>query len=243
MVHTSAYGESDRIVRLLTRSGRIDAFAPGARRSQRRFGGALEPLQSIQADLHRRTRADGLVTLKSATVLRPRLGLRADLARIALGSYGSELGLRTAPEGEASPNHDQVVELLDFLDRAPASAVVRRAFELRLVPGLGYGPEVSACVVCGARSVPAFLDLRHGGRLCSAHGVAAEVGRRRVGPRTLDWVRSVMEADQLRPDVSLGPEGATRAAGAVGPVLDAFFQELVDRPIKSLSFLMELGIG
>jgi DNA repair protein RecO (recombination protein O) len=235
------YGDADRVVRLLTEDGRIDAFAPGARRSRKRFGGALESLQSIDADLHRRTRGEGLITLRSATVVAARLSLRQDLERIALGSYAAELGLSTAPEGQRSPVHGQVVELLDTLPLVPVDQTLRRAFELRLLPGLGYEPELRGCVACGVVSDPATLDFRIGGRLCDRHGPLAE-GRRRVGPRTLAWCRALVSGPTLEPHAELGPEGAARAARAVGPVLDAFYRDLLERPLRSGRLVAELGL-
>ena len=45
-----AYGEADAVVHLLVRGrGRISAFARGARSSRKRFGGALEPFQRVEA--------------------------------------------------------------------------------------------------------------------------------------------------------------------------------------------------
>ncbi|HLT29189.1 MAG TPA: DNA repair protein RecO, partial [Myxococcaceae bacterium] len=42
------HGESDRVVTFLTRRhGRLSAFAAGARRSKRRFGGTLEPFMHL----------------------------------------------------------------------------------------------------------------------------------------------------------------------------------------------------
>ncbi|HSM92508.1 MAG TPA: DNA repair protein RecO, partial [Anaeromyxobacteraceae bacterium] len=46
------YGESDRIVTLLTRErGKVGAYARGARASRRRFPGLLEPFTLLSAEL------------------------------------------------------------------------------------------------------------------------------------------------------------------------------------------------
>ena len=82
VLRTIDYGESDRIVTLLTRErGKLGAYARGARASRRRFAGLLEPFTLLSAELIDR-RGD-LLGLESASALRAHGGIRSDLARIA----------------------------------------------------------------------------------------------------------------------------------------------------------------
>ncbi|HVI73863.1 MAG TPA: DNA repair protein RecO, partial [Anaeromyxobacteraceae bacterium] len=51
VLRTVDYGESDRVVSLLTAErGKVSAFARKARVSRRRFGGALEPFTLLQVE-------------------------------------------------------------------------------------------------------------------------------------------------------------------------------------------------
>nr|MDQ2647496.1 DNA repair protein RecO [Myxococcota bacterium] len=64
------YGDADLIVTLLTLSlGRVSALARGARKSRRRFGGALEPFFTLSVTLEER-RSSELFALREASVLR-----------------------------------------------------------------------------------------------------------------------------------------------------------------------------
>ena len=52
LLRSVAYGEADRIVTLLTDAhGKVALMARGARRSQRRFAGSLEPFAVIEAEV------------------------------------------------------------------------------------------------------------------------------------------------------------------------------------------------
>src|SRR5262245_38091169 len=85
------YGESDRVITLLSRErGKVSAFARGARASRRRFGGALEPFTLVRAEVRSRSGSD-LLGLDSVSALRAFGGIRGDLARIACAGYAAEL--------------------------------------------------------------------------------------------------------------------------------------------------------
>lgn len=229
------FGEADRIVHLITPMGAISAFAHGAKKSKRRFAGALEPFTTIDAELSEgKKRKGGLPTLTAATAVRVRLGLRADLERIALASYIVELSLRTAPEGqECLSQYELTVAALERLETEPARRALRRAFELRLLSELGYAPELSLCVQCGKDPARTYLDLQRGGLLCAEHrGAAPE-----VGPKTLAWTRAVLEASALEPEAGFDPEWADTAARKLTPAFTNVWHELVDRPLKSLALL------
>src|SRR5512133_532120 len=93
------YGESDRIVTLLTRErGKVGAFARGARASRRRFQGLLEPYTLLAAELTDR-RGD-LLGLESASAIRPHGGIRTELGRIAVAGYGCELASELVRDAE-----------------------------------------------------------------------------------------------------------------------------------------------
>lgn len=227
------FGEADRIVRILGPDGRFSAFAHGARKSRRRFAGALQPFTSIRAELGR-ARAAGVPTLVSVEVVRARLSLSADLGRLALASYACELSERLAPEGAATDLVSRLTRLLDDLLAADASPAKRRAFELGLLDELGYRPEVGACVQCGGAAP--YLDLPRGGTFCAAH----RAGGREIGPKTRAWVVASLEDPGSLGGLSLAE--ADRAARAVGPSVDAALAGLLERRLASLPLVLELGL-
>lgn len=235
------YGEADRVVHLLTARGRMSAFAHGARKSKRRFAGALEPFVTIRATLEpRRNSRESTATMRSAVVASPRLALREDLSKIALASYTVELALAVAPEEADSAELYALTEgMLDGMLEQPATTLKRRTFELRLIDVLGYRPQLEACVRCGEATGPTYLDLSQGGVLCAAHrGAATE-----IGPRTLEWLIRLLEAGEDGPEhAGLGVEWAETAARKLATPCARFFSGLLARPLGSRSLLDDLGI-
>src|SRR6059036_4105985 len=59
VLRTRPYGESDRIVTLITEQhGKVTGIAKGAKNSRRRFAGSLEPFVLIRAVFRQRTTSD-----------------------------------------------------------------------------------------------------------------------------------------------------------------------------------------
>lgn len=171
------FRESDALLTLFTPDlGKITALARSAQRSQKRFGGALEPIHTLSLELNPR-RADGF-ELTSAALHTTRLKLTQDLSR--LEAAGTALGWvrAAAVEREPEPAVWQLTEqLLDRLDQVPApnSQLELANTGLALLSAWGWGLELEACVRCGRpcpENKPAFVDARQGGVVCRACGGA-----------------------------------------------------------------------
>ncbi len=90
VLSTLDYADADRLVTLFTRShGKLTAFAVGARKSKRRFAGALQPFTLLRAQLVER-RGDTF-RLDAADIQETFHRIREDLPRIARALYCLEL--------------------------------------------------------------------------------------------------------------------------------------------------------
>jgi DNA repair protein RecO (recombination protein O) len=149
VLRTYPMREADLLVTLFTRlEGKIKGVARSAKKSRKRFGGALEPLTHVRVYYQERERHE-LTRLDSCDVLQSPLSSEVDYSRaLALG---------------------HVAELIDDLlpDREPNDAVFRLAlavlgsvapgeiwmpltyFDLWMVRLAGFLPDLTHCVVCG----------------------------------------------------------------------------------------------
>lgn len=173
------HGESDLVLSLFTKDlGKLSALARGARKSRKRFAGALEPFQTLRAQVDEPL-AGELFTLREASIEVPRLSLTANLdamdaAGRALGWVRSGAPLR-APEPAV---WDALTTLLDRLDGKSASFARLALAEhgLRLLSAFGWGLDLERCVKCGrpcetGRS--AMIDPARGGLVCRQCGGAS----------------------------------------------------------------------
>jgi len=237
VLKTTDYGESDRVVAMLSQEhGRLSAFARGARASKRRFGGALEPFTLVAAELRERHGAE-LWALESVAVRRAFGAIRGDLARIACAGYACDLGRALVRDHEPHPElFAHLVALLGRLDEAPARPETLRAFELLALRDAGLSPRLDACARCGAQ----LADLRglawspEGGLVC---------GSCRTGlPRAVACSEAAAQALVRLAAEELQAGALPAGVGAeVRDLLSRFIEQQVGGKLPSRKFLDEVG--
>ena len=144
VLHAFDYGETSRIVRLLTRQhGVVGVLARGARRPTSQFGSTLQPMSYVQAVYYWRPQR-GLQTLKEAAHVVRFRRLTSTVERVTLGLRVVEVARALVEEGEAHPLAlDLVVRTLEHVDAAEANlANAVPWFQLRLASLLGFAPDV-----------------------------------------------------------------------------------------------------
>ncbi len=233
-----AYAEADLVVTLLGQeTGRVSALARGARKSSRRFAGGLGMAASGEARLRDRAGAE-LMVLESFDARSGRANLASDVAKTAHAAYAIELCDRLCPPRQ--PERTVFAWLDEFLARIEAGAATAerlRVFELGLLRGLGIGPSLDRCVVCG-RGDLGEEDVRwhpdRGGvvcRRCSGRGDLMTGSTR----RELERLAATRLADA-------GGAGVERevAAGCRRAVL-ALLREHIHGPLRSLDFIEKMS--
>jgi DNA repair protein RecO (recombination protein O) len=141
-----SYGESDKIVTLLTRDfGKLTGIGKGAKNSRRRFANSLEPLARVRVYFRQRPGAS-LAFLESCDLLG---ATTFEPTRFAYGSYLAELTEQLTVEWNPVANvYDLLETALGELDRGPASASFLRGFELQLLAAAGFAPQLEHCNRC-----------------------------------------------------------------------------------------------
>lgn len=200
------YGESDLILGFFTEKlGRVSALARGARRSVKRFGGALESMHTlvIRCDIP----AHGeLLGLREARIAVPRTPLASDLDRLQAAGRALSWVRRVAPPRVAEPavwaELEGLLDCLNSRDDPRSPALHLASSGLALLAALGWGFELEQCVRCGRLcppSAPALFDASRGGIICRACGggrvrLEAEV-RARLARATAGDDDALTEAD------------------------------------------------
>lgn len=182
LVRSVPYGESDLVATFFTQTdGKLTAIVRGARRSTKRFGGALEPLHELVLVIEDKGRE--VCLLKEARIGRPRQGLTSDLDAMEAAGRALRWIRHLCPSRTPEPSAwTSLAELLDELDRHPHAGDRRlplaqhlAVFGLGLLADMGYALDFERCVRCGKpcpEGRAAFIDAAGGGLVCMACGGA-----------------------------------------------------------------------
>lgn len=149
ILRTYPFHEADLLVTFFTRSeGKVRGVAKAAKRSRKRFGGALEPLTHVVAHWEDKEKQE-LARLDSCDIISSPLTAEVSYPRLVALSYIAEVIDQLLPDREPS---DEIFRL--------TLAVVRQLkpdsiwmpltyFDLWIVRLIGLLPELNECVVCG----------------------------------------------------------------------------------------------
>jgi DNA repair protein RecO (recombination protein O) len=122
--------------------------ARSAKKSKRRFGGALEPLTYVRAFYDVRERQE-LARLDSCEVLESPLASEVSYARAVALGHVAELLDELLPDHEANDAIFRLtLSVLNVLD-GPEIWMPVTYFDLWLTRLVGFLPELTECVVCG----------------------------------------------------------------------------------------------
>ena len=239
VLHAIPYLESSRILRLATRAhGVVSVLGKGARKSQRRFGTALDLFAEGDAQFYTKPGRE-LHTLGAFEVVRARVGIGADLDRFGAAAMVSELVLRFGRD-EADPGwYDALVAALDGVAAAPAGHAREAglAGAWGLVGALGFAPALDHCAHCGADLAPdaqVRFSQPAGGALCDPCGrIAGATRALPAGARTA--VRAWLDHGERRALRSDRPALDDATARAHQRLLREFLREhLTDgRPLRA----------
>ncbi len=168
VLRTYPLREADLLVTLFTRAeGKVRGVARAAKKSKRRFGGALEPMTYVRAFYDVRERQE-LVRLDSFEVIESPMASEVTYARAVGLAHVAELVDELLPDREAN---DAIFRLtLSVLHAMKGSEVWMPLtyFELWLTRLVGFLPELTECIVCG-RSLngsPAYFHALADGLMC-----------------------------------------------------------------------------
>ncbi|MEZ4366935.1 MAG: DNA repair protein RecO [Kofleriaceae bacterium] len=242
VLSTTPLGESDLVVTLLTEDhGKIAGVARGARRSRKRFAGALG--FAVLSRFQLRPPRGELWTLEGADVVRVWSELAADLAAFAHAGYVLDLVRVMAPAEHADAELLALaIATFDGLTARGASAAGLRRFELALLDGAGSAPALAACVGCGTDDLArgATFDAARGGVVCASCSASGRSAGRPVAAATLTYLAAAAAADDPAA-LDAATDADTRAAAR--DLVLGFLEHTVGHPLRSVEFLGKLNAG
>lgn len=160
------YNETDRLLVVFGRDmGKLSCLARGVRRANSRLKAGTQLFSYTTL-----TFAPTKGTLNLITQGEPKnvhAEIRADLTKIAVASYISEMLDAVLPEAKPQPQIFVLTEaMLSLLELPDDPFLVLSCFRVRLLALLGYRLRFEACAHCGTEAATFAVNPARGGLLC-----------------------------------------------------------------------------
>ena len=228
------YKEAAKILTVLTdRYGKLTITDHGALGKSGKSGAADQILCYSEFTLQE---LKGRYTVKEARAKEQFLGLRQDIAALAMGCYFAEVlecvcGENLADAEALSLALNALYALSNGL--FPAEQI-KAVFELRLLSSEGYLPELNRCPICGRTAVgQPFFSPENGILHCRDCGASVPGNSLRLEPGALQAMRYVVSVPAKRA-FSFRLEGAE--AENFSLVCERFLLRQLDRNFESLNY-------
>ena len=171
VLRTYPLREADLLVTLFTRAeGKLKGVAKSAKRSRKRFGGALEPLTCVRALWQDRPGSE-LARLDSCDVLLSPLAAPMDYPRCVALAHVAEMLDQLLPDREANDGIFRLAwAVLQALETGSIWLPIAY-FDLWMLRLMGFLPPLDQCIECAAplAAQPAFFHALRDGLVCQQH--------------------------------------------------------------------------
>lgn len=160
-----AYGESNKIVTLMTReAGKVACMARGAKKPTSRLAGVTQPFMHGSYLVQR---TSGMGTMQQGEHFNAMRHVQTDIVATAYASYIVELTDRLVEEGTPEPFvFDVLLQALNAIDEGYDPEAVALFVDWKLLPYAGVQPILHACAGCGAVDGEFAFSFSQGGFLC-----------------------------------------------------------------------------
>ena len=225
--------ESDKILTVLTADGKLPVVAKGARSRKSRVTACTQLLAYSELTL---SESRGWQYLSEGSTLELFEGVRRDIGLLSLASYLAELteaaALEEVESGAILSLLLNALYALGQLEKPPA--LVKAAFELKLMSLIGFEPLADACAFCGVPEPEgAVLDDREGVICCARCGRGERGLALPLSSGALAALRRVLygEAKRLYSFSLSEPE-----LKQLGDAAEAYVHAMLERSFKTLDF-------
>src|SRR5437764_4402842 len=237
VLRTYPFRESDLLVTLFTRlEGKVRGVARAAKKSRRRFGGALEPLTYVKVTYEDRERHE-LARLDSCEVLESPLTSEVSYPRAVALGHVAELLDELLPDREAN---DAVFRLaLSVLSqlRGRDLWLPITYFDLWMARLMGYLPELTECLACGRglNGSRAFFHALADGLMCAEH--------KRLASSEISAESRMLAAQMLRAPLStIGAGGSQKSSADLRKFLLQTLERHIEKKLVTRVMLEKITI-
>lgn len=166
IISNTDYGETSKIVNILTENGIIGCIAKGAKSLK-------SPLRSFTLKLTYGSfniyyKEKTLSIIKSVDVINNFNNIKTDLNRISYFTYIVDLASQIMKQNNDVDIYQLLISSIHKINNGLDPQIITNIFELKMLDYLGVGINFNACCKCGSTHSIITLDPDIGGYICSS---------------------------------------------------------------------------
>lgn len=164
IISETTYGETSKIVNILTKEGIIGVIAKGAK-------SVKSPLRTVTMKLtygkfQLYYHEDKLSTLKDADLIDDFRNIKKDLILISYMSYLCDLASQIMKQNNNEDVYNFLIEVLNKINHGLNPMILTNIYELKVLDYLGVGINFNACAKCGSAHNIITINPDVGGYIC-----------------------------------------------------------------------------
>lgn len=165
VVSETPYGETSKIINILTMDGIIGCMAKGARglKSNSRTGTS----KLTYATFIISKKNDKLSNLTSVDIIDDFRNIKKDITKVSYATFLVELATQVMKHNKNKNIYELLLAALKKINEDFDSLVITNILELKYLEHLGVMPILDSCSVCGSKNSIATLSSSRGGYICN----------------------------------------------------------------------------
>lgn len=164
IISETNYGESSKIINIMTKDGIIGVMAKGAKSlksSLRSF-----TMKFTYGTFQLYYQEDKLSTLKDADVINNLTNIKKDIILISYLSYLTDLTGQIMKQSGDEGLYNLYIQSILKIENGLNPLIICNIFELKVLDYLGVGISFNACAKCGTSKDIITIDADSGGYIC-----------------------------------------------------------------------------
>lgn len=164
IINDTNYGETSKIINILTNEGIIGVIAKGAKSIK-------SPLRSTTLNLTYGSfniyyNENKLSTLKSADIINELKNIKKDIVLVSYMSFLCDLVSQVMKQNDDKKIYDMLISTLLKINDGLNPMIMTNILELKLLDYLGVGISFNSCCKCGKTKGIVTIDPDAGGYIC-----------------------------------------------------------------------------
>lgn len=234
VISETAYGETSKIINILTKDGIIGCMAKGAK-------GLKSPLRSVTTKLTYgkfiiNKKEDKLSLLTNVDVINNFNEIKKDIVKMSYSIYLIDLAEQVIKQNKNENIYNLLIETLEKINDNFDPQSLTNILELKYLEYLGVLPILDGCSICGSKTNIVTLSGNSGGYICKN----CLTNEKQVNEKTIKLVRMFYYVDIKKIDKLEISEAIKKE---INNFLENYYDRYTGLYLKSKNFLKDVIYG